>query len=138
MCFVSFMEGPGKRIWLQDPPGLSWLPALEKFLPDSWCDDSKIADKAVKADDDVVPEHVWHKHIELAISSATNQRGFQLLALIWQRPYMYRQFLSFLTRVHGPNWKSRLSAIQRQTARVATLAIEPPPRKRARGGRIQP
>jgi hypothetical protein len=26
---------PGKRIWFQDPPGMTWLPGLGKFLPDT-------------------------------------------------------------------------------------------------------
>ena len=73
---------PGKRIWFCDPPGMTWLPALGKFLPDSWCDDSNIADKAVKADDDAVPVHFWNKRIELVLPLATNQRGFHVLALV--------------------------------------------------------
>jgi hypothetical protein len=125
---------PGKRTWFRDPPDMTWLPALGKFLPDSWCDDSNIADKAVKADDDAVPVHLWNKRIELVIPTTTNQRGFHTLALIWQRKYMYRPFRGYLASRHGPDWNSLLIAARQQTARVARAVIEPPPRKRARGG----
>jgi hypothetical protein len=50
---------PGKRIWFHDPPGMTWLPALGKFLPDSWCDETIISDKAAKSDEDPVPHHLW-------------------------------------------------------------------------------
>ena len=113
---------------------MTWLPALGKFLPDSLCDDSNIADKAVKADDDAVPVHFWNKRIELVIPPATTQRGFHTLALIWQRRYMYRQFRRYLTTRHGTGWDSRLAAVRQQTARVARAIIKPPPRKRVRGG----
>ena len=113
---------------------MTWLLALGKFLPDSWCDDSKIAGKAVKADEDPVPTHFWHKRIELVIPSATNHRGFHTLVLIWQRRYMYRQLRGFLARKHGKDWPARLALIRQQTARVAVAVIDPPPRTRARGG----
>ena len=126
---------PGKRIWFRDPPGMSWLPALGKFLPDSWCDDSNIADKAVKADDDSVPTHLWNQRIELVIPTATNQRGFHTLALIWQRKYMYRQFRGYLASRHGLDWESRLLSVRIKATQVARSVIKPPPRKRVRGGK---
>ena len=44
---------------------------------------------------------------------------------------MYRPFRGYLD---GPDWNSLLIAVRQQTARVARAVIEPPPRKRARGG----
>jgi hypothetical protein len=125
---------PGKRIWFRDPPGMTWLPALGKFLPDSWCDESLISDKAVKADEDPVPEHLWSNRISLVIPSAINLKGFQTLALVWQRKAMYKQFRRFLTLKYGDDWPRTLANIRRRTARVAHRAVGPPPRKRSRGG----
>ena len=125
---------PGKRIWFRDPPRMTWLPELGKFLPDTWCDESLISAKAVKSDDDPVPEHLWTNRITLVIPSATNSKGFQLLALLWQRKYMYRQFRRYLDIRHGADWPQHLANIRRRTAQVAIQATKPPPRKRCRGG----
>jgi hypothetical protein len=70
---------PGKRLWSRDPPGLMWLPELGKFLPDTWCDESLISDKAVKADEDPAPEHLWANRTRLVIPLATHSKGFQTL-----------------------------------------------------------
>jgi hypothetical protein len=125
---------PGKRIWFRDPPGMTWLPELGKFLPDTWCDESLISDKAVKADADPVPEHLWTNRTTLVIPSATNSTGFQTLALLWQRKAMYKQLRRFLALRHGPEWPSVLANIRRRTAQAAIRAVGPPPRKRSRGG----
>jgi hypothetical protein len=50
-------------IWFQDPPNMTWLPALGKFLSDFWCDASQISDKIVKDDEDPVPDHLWNQRI---------------------------------------------------------------------------
>jgi hypothetical protein len=93
---------PGKRIWFNDPPVMTWLPELGKFLPDTWCDESLILDKAAKANDEPVPEHLWANRIRLVIPSATRLKGFQMLALPWQHKYMYKQFRRFLDLRHWP------------------------------------
>jgi hypothetical protein len=128
---------PGKRIWFQDPPGMTWLPELGKFLPDTWCDESLISAKAVKSDDEPVPEHLWTNRTTLVIPSATNSKGFQLLALIWQRKYMYKQLRQYLKLRHGADWPTCLAHIRRRTAQVAIRATNPPPHKRCRGGSPQ-
>jgi hypothetical protein len=125
---------PGKRTWFRDPPGLTWLPELGKFLPDSWCDETLISDKAVKGDEAPVPEHLWDNRIQLVIPSASKLKGFQTLALLWQRKFMYRQFRKWLTLRHGRDWDIRLAAIRRTTARAVHRAVGAPPRKRSQGG----
>ena len=128
---------PGKRTWFRDPPGMTWLPALGKFLPDSWCDESLISDKAAKDDADPVPEHLWDNRVQLVIPSASKLKGFQTLALLWQRKSMYRQFRKWMFLRHGSDWNDRLGAIRRLTARAAHRAVAPPPRKRSQGGSPQ-
>jgi hypothetical protein len=72
---------PGKQIWFRDSPGMTWLPELGKLLSDTWCGESLILDKAVKAGEDPVPEHLWTNRNRLVIPSATHSTGFQTLAL---------------------------------------------------------
>jgi hypothetical protein len=71
---------------------MKWLPELGKFLPNSWCEVFLILDKAVKADEDPVPENLWSNCIQLVFISATYLKGFQTLALVWQQKAMYWQF----------------------------------------------
>jgi hypothetical protein len=78
--------------------GKTWLPSIGKFLPDSWCDENLISDKAAKADNSSVPIHLWDNRNQLVLPqlSDTSLQGFRKFALIWQRRYMYRQLRSYL------------------------------------------
>jgi hypothetical protein len=125
---------PGKRIWFRDPPGMTWLPELGKFLPDTWVDESVISEKAVKGDTDPVPEHLWSNRIQLVIPTASQLKGFQTFALMWQRRAMYRQLRRYLGLRHGSDWDTRLDSYRFLASRLATRAAGPPPRKRSRGG----
>jgi hypothetical protein len=125
---------PGKQIWFHDPPGITWLPALVKFLPDSWCNKTLISDKAVKSDEEPVPHHLWDNRIQLVIPSATDLPGFQTLALLWQHKDMYKQLRRFLKIEHGNNWTVCLANTWRQTAQAALQVVGPLPRERSRGG----
>jgi hypothetical protein len=84
--------------------GQTWLPALGKFLPDAWSDETLISDKAAKADEAPVPSHLWDNRCKLVLPQLTDSAlaGFRKLALIWQRKYMYKQFRAFLRDKFGP------------------------------------
>jgi hypothetical protein len=132
--------------------GQTWLPTIEKFLPDTWSDENLISDKAAKADTAPVPQHLWNNRCTLVLPQLTVRalNGFRLLALCWQRRYMYRQLLTYLATQHGVGWLLRLRKARAHAKAIALAAIAaaapaleeiiviPPPRKRVRQGGVAP
>jgi hypothetical protein len=66
------------------PTHKTWLPLIQKFLPDSWCDETLISDKAAKSDEALVPIHLWDNRSKMVYPQLTNRTlsGFRTLALI--------------------------------------------------------
>jgi hypothetical protein len=127
------------------PTHKTWLPSIKKFLPDSWCDETLISDKAAKSDKAPVPIHLWDNRSKMVFPQLTDSAlsGFRTLALIWQRKYMHRQFCTFLRKKYGPDWLPRLLKIRAQAKALAVAAMttggteeSPPPRKRVRRGGV--
>jgi hypothetical protein len=134
----------------------TWLPSLQKFLPNSWIDESTISAKAAKNDDSAVPTAMWDQRITL-LFEWEQEKGVNMLGCFRRnlmrsyRRRMMADFRYFMKETHGPCWPYRLDSCRAKRALIyasdaaaaeavsAKAEMGAPPgrgRKRQRGGEI--
>jgi hypothetical protein len=125
----------------------TWLPSIQKFLPNSWIDESTISAKAAKNDDSSVPTAMWDQRITLVFQWA-HDKGENILSCFRRnlmrsyRRRMLADFRYFMNERHGSCWPYRLDACRAKRALIysneALLGEVGAPtgrgRKRQRGG----
>eukprot|EP00980_Cylindrotheca_fusiformis_P027010 scaffold18391_cov83-Cylindrotheca_fusiformis.AAC.3 len=92
-----------------DPSDLhrSWLPSLQRWLPHEWIDSSLLTPKAAKADNAMLPTHLWDRHISLLFPCPP--RSLDCLRAFFfsvSCRLLFRSFRSYMLQTHGDRWTS--------------------------------
>ena len=107
---------PLSSIIIPPVPIKTWIPALGKYLPHTWCANEAAAVCAVKHDDAPAPEWLWNNRITMGLGdipgSVLTFMRTRLHARMQRK--LYFEFSSYMKSTHGAQWHLRLSQYRRQ------------------------
>jgi hypothetical protein len=134
---------------ISEAASATWFPSLQKFLPNTWIDESTISAKAAKNDDSAVPTAMWDQRITL-LFEWEQEKGVNMLGCFRRnlmrsyRRRMMADFRYFMHETHGPCWPYRLASCRAKRALIFASEAVPAEagegaptgrgRKRQRGG----
>ena len=95
-------------------PAGDYLPALDRFLPATWCDAVYVSVKAVKADDADIEYAMWNLRIQLLWPQCLDRHLTVLrdFALRINFRIQFKSFIRYCVRTHGVDWLSRLEVLR--------------------------